>query len=287
MAILLGFLQPCRFQVPSSAPDGSTVTVNADDVIIATGGYARNKEMVSTYGQEFPYYVTSVPAGNMGDGITMVQNAGGKISFDNPAVQTVFLNFYSGVGINEEPGLIVNHKGERVANEYSYQYHVSDKLAASGATSAWYIATANEPTPYVQYAMTLDSTLKASSIEELAGLMGVDVDTLKNTVDRYNTFSKNGKDEDFGKPAQYLYPIEGDTYFALQMLPNVTVTFNGIVTDMNAQVVDANGNPIDGLYAAGETAFPGLFGTEYPGCGMAISGGVYYGLVAGEHTAKN
>ena len=267
--------------------DGSVVTVNADDVIIATGGYARNAEMVSTYGQDFPYYVTSVPAGNMGDGITMVEKAGGQVSFDNPAVQTVFLNFYTGVGINEEPGLIVNHEGKRVANEYSYQYHVSDALAASGATHAWYITTANEPTPYVQYGMTLDSTLKASSIEELAGLMGVDAATLKATVDRYNTLSKNGNDEDFGKPAQYMYAIEGETYYALQMLPNVTVTFNGIVTDINSQVLDANGNPIDGLYAAGETAFPGLFGTEYPCCGMAISGGSYFGLVAGEHAAKN
>ena len=267
--------------------DGSSVTVNADDVIIATGGYARNQEMVSTYGQSFPYYVTSVPAGNLGEGITMVEKAGGKISFDNPAVQTVFLNFYSGVGINEEPGLIVNHKGERVVNEYSYQYRVSDALAASGATNAWYITTANEPTPYVQYAMTLDSTLKASSIEELAVLMGVEAETLKNTVDRYNTLSKNGNDEDFGKPAQYMYPIEGETYFALQMLPNVTVTFNGVVTNLDAQVVDADGNPIDGLYAAGEVAFPGLFGTEYPGCGMAISGGAHYGMVAGEHAAKN
>ncbi|MBR5289910.1 MAG: FAD-dependent oxidoreductase [Erysipelotrichaceae bacterium] len=267
--------------------DGSVVTVNATDVIIATGGYAQNKELVSTYGQAFPYYVTSVPKGNMGDGIAMVEAAGGMVSFDNPAVQTVFLNFYSGVGINEEPGLIVNHLGERVANEYSYQYHVSDSLAASGATSAWYICTSNEPTPYVQYAMSLDSTLKASSVEELAALMGVEAETLKATVDRYNTLAANGNDEDFGKPAQYMYPVEGETYFALQMLPNVTVTFNGIVTDANAQVLDTNGNPIEGLYAAGETAFPGLFGTEYPCCGMAISGGAYYGLVAGEHAALN
>lgn len=271
--------------VSGTKSDGSKVTVNAKSVILATGGYAQNGELVETYGQKFPYYVASTPMSNMGDGTKMAEAVGAQ-TFDNPAVQVVFLNFYSGVGINEEPGLILNHEGKRVANEFTYQYHVSDKLAQSGSTSAWYIATKNDPTPTVQYGMTLDSTLKASSIEELAGLMGVDATTLKATIDRYNELATKGVDEDFGKPAEYMYPITGDTYYALNMLPSVTVTYSGIVTDINAQVLDTNGNVISGLYAAGETAFPGLFGTEYPGCGMAISGGAYYGRVAGKLAAE-
>ncbi|MEG2330492.1 FAD-dependent oxidoreductase, partial [Anaerorhabdus sp.] len=266
-------------------PDGSKVTVNAKAVIIATGGYAQNKEMVRSYGEEFPFYATSVPAGNVGDGIKMVEKIGGQIE-DYPAVQTVFLDFNSGTGINEEAGLIVSMEGKRVANEYSYQYHVGDALAKAGNTSGWYIATANDPTPTVQYAMTLDKTLKAASIEELAQLMNVDTKTLQETIDRYNGFAANKKDEDFNKPADYLYPIEGDQYYALKLMPAVTVTFGGIVIDENAQVLDSNNQPIANLYAAGETAFPGLFGTEYPGCGVAISGSVYFGLVAGENAAK-
>ncbi|MEG0238714.1 FAD-dependent oxidoreductase [Anaerorhabdus sp.] len=266
-------------------PDGSKVTVHANAVIIATGGYAQNKEMVRSYETEFPFYVTSVPTGNVGDGIKMVEKIGGQIE-EYPATQTVFLDFNSGTGINEEAGLIVTMDGKRFVNEYSYQYHVGDALAKTGSTNGWYIATANDPTPTVQYAMTQDKTLKAASIEELAQLMEVDAKVLQETIDRYNGFAKNQKDEDFGKPAEFLYPIEGEQYYALKLMPAVTVTFGGIVIDENAQVLDQNNQPISNLFAAGETAFPGLFGTEYPGCGVAISGSVYFGLVAGENAAK-
>ena len=267
-------------------PDGSTVTVNAKSVIIATGGYASNKDMVESYGKPFDFYVTNVPAGNVGDGITMVENLGGQI-YDNPAVQVVYVSFSSGVGINEEPGLIVSDLGNRVANEYTYQFHVGDALAKQNSNKAWYIATSNDITPTVQYAMSLDSTLKASSVEELASLMGVDAANLQTTIDRYNSLAAKGNDEDFGKPSEFMYPIEGEMYYAIELMPSVTVTYSGIVTDVEAQVLDNNNQPIKNLYAVGETAFPGLFGTEYPGCGMAISSGSYYGLIAGENAANN
>ena len=266
--------------------DGSTLTINAKNVIVATGGYAQNKEMMKRYEATTAGFVTSVPSGNVGDGITMGEAIGAKI-YEAPTTQTVYLDFNSGVGINEEAGLILDAKGNRIVNEYSYQYHVADAITKSGSVYGWYIATVNDTTPTVQYAMSLDKTLKASTIEELATLMEVDATTLKATIDRYNTLAANGNDEDFGKPADKMYPVEGDMYFALKLKPNVTVTFGGLVTDKNAQVLDTNEEVIEGLYAAGETAFTGLFADEYPCCGMAIGGAVYYGRIAGRLAAEN
>ena len=271
--------------VSGTRADGSKVTVNADAVILATGGYASNREMMAPYADFTENYSTQVPAGNVGDGIVMAEAVGGQI-FQNPSVQTVYVSYTCGVGINEEPGLIVTEDGERVVNEYTYQYHVGDALAKAKSNKAFYIATANDPTPTVQYGMTLDSTPHASSIEELAGMIGVDPAALKATVDRYNELAAKGKDDDFGKPADKMYPIEGDTYYALQLNPAVTVTYSGIVTDVESHVLNSDNQPIKGLYAAGETAFPGLFGTEYPGCGTAITAGAYYGRVAGANAAK-
>ena len=57
------------------------------------------------------------------------------------------------------------------------------------------------------------------------------------------------------------------------------------MTNTNSQVLNEQGQPIEGVYAAGEVAFPGLFGTEYPGCGVAITGSIYFGRVAGQQAA--
>ena len=271
--------------VKGLAKDGSTVTVNAKSVILATGGYAQNKEMMERYSEFTNGYSTQVPTGNVGDGITMAEAVGAQI-FDSPSTQTVYVSYTCGVGINEESGLIVTEDGKRFVNEYTYQYHVGDAMRKENSSLGYYIATSNDPTPTVQYGMSLDSTVSADSIEELAKLIDVDPATLKATVDRYNELCEKGVDEDFGKPADKMYPITGEKYYAIKLNPAVTVTFGGIVTDIESRVLDTNNNPIKGLYAAGETAFEGLFGTEYPGCGVAISAGSYYGRIAGENAAK-
>lgn len=268
--------------VKGTRKDGTTVTVNAKAVIIATGGYAANAEMATEFtGQSG--FVTQVPAGNVGDGLTMSEPLGAQI-YKPTTLQTVFTSFTCGVGINEEAGLIVNDKGARVENEYSYQYHVAEAIINSGSYSGWYIASANDPYPMVQYGISLDSTLKAATAEELAELMGVDAEAFAATVARYNELCAKGSDDDFGKPADKMIALDGDLY-AIKLSPAATVTYGGLVTDIEAHVLNAENQPINGLYAAGEVAFTGLFGTEYPCCGMAIGGAVRYGRIAGQLAA--
>ena len=261
--------------------DGSTVTVNAKGVIIATGGYASNHELGSVY---YKNYSTSVPAGNVGDGFTMAEAVGADV-YQSKGVQEVAVSFTCGVGINEESGLVVNNKGERVVDEWTYQSHVATALRESGSEGGWYIACSNDPNPTVQYGMTLDSTLSAETVEELAEKMGADPETLAATVTRYNELCDKGVDEDFGKPSEYLTKLEGP-YYAIQMNPVLTVTFGGINTDTASHVLDKEGNVIGGLYAAGETAFVGIFGSEYPSCGVAIGSSVHYGRLAGQNAAN-
>lgn len=263
-------------------PDGTTVTVHAKNVIIATGGFAQNREMTAHLGIE--NYVTSIPAGHVGDGVAMATAVGADY-YQADGVQEVFVSFTCGVGINEESGLIVTDKGARVVDEWTYQSHVATALRKAGSQVAWYIASANDPNPTVQYGMSMESTPKAETAEELAALIGVDPETLKATIDRYNELCAKGVDEDFGKPAQYMVPLEG-TLYAIQMNSCYTVTFGGLVTSLNAEVLDTEGNVIPGLYAAGEVAHTGLFGGEYPSCGVAIGAAVRYGRIAGTNAAE-
>ena len=271
--------------VKAEKADGSAVTVNAKAVILATGGYAHNEEMLAKYNDFLPTNIYSgVPMGNVGDGLTMAVAVGAK-NFDAPGLQLVYVSYDCYCGINEESGLIVSEDGERVVNEWSYQSHVAQALADADSTWGFYITAVKdgvcvEPYPMLQWGVTLEKVPHAATIEELAALIGVDAGALSATVARYNELCAKGEDEDFGKPAEYMIPVEGDMLYAFRMTPGSSVTFGGLQIDTDAHVLDVNDAPIPGLYAAGEVAFTGLFDAEYPCCGMAIGSAVYYGRVA-------
>ncbi|MDO5376809.1 MAG: FAD-dependent oxidoreductase [Clostridia bacterium] len=268
--------------------DGGKVTVNAKAVILATGGYAHNEEMLAKYNVFLPTNVNSgVPMGNVGDGLTMAEAVGAK-NFDAPGLQLVYVSYDCYCGINEESGLIVSEDGERVVNEWSYQSHVAQALADADSTCGFYITAVKdgacvEPYPMLAWGVTMEHVPHAATIEELASLIGVDGEALASTVERYNELCAKGTDDDFGKPAEYMIPVEGETYYAFRMTPGSSVTFGGLEIDTDAHVLDTNDAPIPGLYAAGEVAFTGLFDAEYPCCGMAIGSAVYYGRVAAEN----
>ncbi|BDF04708.1 FAD-dependent oxidoreductase [[Clostridium] hylemonae] len=264
--------------------DGSKLTVYAKKgVILATGGYSRNKEMCARY--PVAHYFCTAPKSNVGEGLVAAEKIGAR-NFVHPGIQVVYTSLSCGIGINDESGLIVNERGERVVNEWSYQYHVSDALAASGSNCGWYITSGDEPYGGVQYGFkqAVEGTSRdkaADSIEELAALIKCDPATLRATFDRYQELTARGEDEDFGKPARFLHPIDGPKYAALRLHPCVTVSFGGLETDISARVLDNEGRPIPGLYAAGEVADTGMFGTEYPTCGTSIGGALFYGRIAG------
>ena len=264
--------------------DGSKLTVYVKDaVIITTGGYARNKEMCSRY--PVAHYFSTAPKSNTGEGLVAAENIGAK-NLVHPGVQVVYTSLTCGIGINDESGLIVNERGERVVNEWSYQYHVSDAIANSNSNCGWYITSGNEPYGGVQYGFkqALDGVSRdkvADSIEELAEKIHINPKTLRATYDRYCELVAKGEDEDFGKPAKFLHPIEGPKFAALRLHPCVTVTFGGLETDLSSRVLDNNGDPIPGLFAAGEVAGTGMYGTEYPTCGTSIGGALFYGRIAG------
>nr|MBR4280154.1 FAD-dependent oxidoreductase [Clostridia bacterium] len=271
--------------------DGTPVTVNAKSVILATGGYAKNEEMLDKYEDFLPNNLYgTVPNTCVGDGLVMATAIGAK-NFDAPGLQLVYVSYDCYCGINEESGLIVSEDGLRVVNEYTYQSHVATALADAKSTCGYYIVAkkggyAVEPYPMIQWGVTMEHVPHAATIGELAEKIGVDKAALEATVARYNELCAKGVDEDFGKPAQYMIPVDGDEYYAFRMTPGTSVTFGGLEIDVNARVLDTNNQPIPGLYAAGEVAFTGLFDAEYPCCGMAIGSAVYYGRIAAESAVE-
>lgn len=141
---------------------------------------------------------------------------------------------------------------------------------------------------------------RATTWQQLAALIGVDAQTLQATIGRFNANAGNGTDPDFGKgddayhrfngdpthsPNPCLAPLERAPYYAMKLIPGDIGTFLGLRVDGDARVLDHNGAPILGLYAAGND-MTSVMGGTYPGAGITIGPALTFGYIAARHAAK-
>lgn len=217
-----------------------------------------------------------------------------------------------------KPGLMaVNAAGRRFTDEsQSYHRFVRAMYASHQSVPtvpAWLIVDSRSLAKYGLGMITMphlpaaalqkyvDSgyLYRGSSLRELAGQIGVDAAGLEETVRRYNGFAESGVDEDFHKgelmfgrvagdpehgPNPNLGPVERAPFYAMAVVPTPLATAYGIRINGQAQVVDAAGREIEGLYAAGNDA-ASVMGSEYPGAGTQVGSGMTFGWLAACHAA--
>lgn len=120
------------------------------------------------------------------------------------------------------------------------------------------------------------------TVETLAETIGVDADGLVKTVSRYNDLCAAGADDDFGKDASMLIPVEGGPYYACKEAPACLTTVSGLKVNADSMVLDTHGEPIAGLYALGNTS-GSMFDSYYPHHCQAISHGrcITFGYLVG------
>ena len=128
-----------------------------------------------------------------------------------------------------------------------------------------------------------ESVMKADSIADLASCVGLEPSALEETVTTYNAFCSNGKDIDFGKPAEFLVPIDTAPYYIYKCEICGDATLGGICVDRNFRALDEQKNPIEGLYMAGVDACM-LYNCVYP---IAIGGTACANSVNSGRTAAN
>jgi 3-oxosteroid 1-dehydrogenase len=141
---------------------------------------------------------------------------------------------------------------------------------------------------------------KADTLEELARLLSMCPATLRGAIERFNGFVAKGRDEDFGRgdraydrwlgdPFRKCSPTLGaitrPPFYALPIYPGDVGTCGGVVTDVHARVLRADGSPIPGLYATA-TSTASVMGRTYPGAGSSIGPGFVWGFVAARHAAR-
>ncbi|MDO4492329.1 MAG: FAD-dependent oxidoreductase [Clostridia bacterium] len=268
--------------------DAGEYTITAKSFVLATGGFGADNDMVAEYVPALKGYTNSCSIGAKGDGHKMAVAVGAQLG-NMDAYETVRVNFTYGVkgprvyymGVLANMGaIVVNKDGKRFVNDQG-GYGVGMKVVEQGG-DAWAIFDRSmmESIEEVREYASLGLFEKADTIEELAAKIGVDAAGLAETVETYKGYVANGKDEEFGRGMLNL-TFDEAPYYACKWRAHVQGTFGGIVTNVDTEVTDANGNAIPGLYAAGECAFVGTKGANP----MTVD--VVFGGIAGTNAANN
>lgn len=272
-------------------------TISADKVIIATGGASWDRDRLNEANPELATVALSEQAirGNSGDGFTMLEAVGAQMG-EGPFVKSAYPDFSAAFRFTwkNNPSvvnsLVIDAEGNRFANEAPHNSMMLNKNMLRHESPAYYalfdtVNTDETFLPMLEEMAARDNkniVVHADTIEELAAKLEVDPATLQETFDRYQELCANGEDTDFGKDASHLIPYaEEGGYYAAYLQAASWGTIGGALTDYNFRVLDQSGNPIENLFAAGESATSTLFGDYYLG-GFSLGFYSAAGRIAGE-----
>ncbi len=274
-----------------ASSDSTDYTIQAQAVLLATGGYGNNKDLLSEELQSALYYG---PVSSTGDGIIMATAEGVDAA---TRLMEYGKRYPNGIEVSEGiakstiagnivgwtmSAILVNSEGNRVVNERASNRTILETeleqegqmlylLMDQATFDAWraqlggagiseediegYLEANGSTTPIFIHGDTL---------EEVAETAGMDPAVLTATVERYNGFVQSGEDEDFGRDAAYMTMEIGDgPYYLVEQKPRFATTMGGLVINTSLEVQNTSGETIQGLYAAGELA-GGVMGDDSP-----------------------
>lgn len=290
--------------VEAESQKGKKYTLKADAVILATGGYGNNNDLLPASARNGLFY--GLDSSN-GEGLVMAvedANAGTThmeyIKEYPNGVETSKKHAKSTIAGNitafSKAAILVNQKGERVVNEKASNHDILNALKKQSGETLYLVmdeATFNEWKTKLAAAGLSEDMIDAyvanngkskpvftmgATIKEAAEAAGIDGNALTKTIEKFNTYVEDGEDKDFHRAKEYLTSTfaEGNIYIVEQKARYAT-TMGGLDVDGNLQVVDTNGKAIDGLYAAGEI-IGGVMGDDSPSGannGWALTSGKY------------
>jgi fumarate reductase flavoprotein subunit len=289
-----------------AADDTTVYTIQADAVLLATGGYGNNKDLLSEEMQNALYYG---PVSSTGDGLIMATAEG--IDADTRLME-YGKRYPNGIEVSEGiakstingnivgwtmSAILVNAEGERVVNEKASNRTILETeleqtgqmlyLVMDEATfDAWSEKLGYDVSEYVEANGTSTPIFAhGDTIEEAAEAAGIDGTALAATVEKYNGFVETGEDTDFGRSADYMtMPIGDGPYYIVEHKPRFATTMGGLVIDTDLEVINTSGEVIPGLYAAGEVV-GGVMGDDSPS-GANNGWAVTSGKLAAEQIAE-
>lgn len=280
--------------VEAEGKTGNKVTVNAKAVILATGGFGANNEMVAEQNEALDGYITTNAAGAQGQGIVMATaDDVNAATVDMDQIQlhpTVHVEGDNAVliteGLRGDGAILVNQEGERFFNEVGTRDAVSAAENEQTGGYAWLIIDSKmyDASAVIQGYVEKGYAVTGETYAELAEAMEMEDEAVfEKTMETWNECVENKEDPEFNR-VSFAEKLDTAPYYAIKVQPGVHHTMGGLVINTNTEVQNEDGETIEGLYAAGEVT-GGVHGANRLG-GNAVADFVVFGKIAGEQAVK-
>ncbi len=270
--------------VKATGASGETVTVNAKAVVLATGGFGANLDMVVKYKPELKGFMTTNAPGIQGQGIEMAE-AIGAATVDMDQIQihpTVEANTAALIteGLRGDGAILINEEGQRFIDEVGTRDVVSAAEIAQTGSYSWLVVdqAMADASSVIQGYIKKGYTVTGTTYEELGEAMGVDAAAFAETMDKWNGYVEAKNDPDFGRTS-FANPLNTAPYYAVKVTAGVHHTMGGLKINANTEVLNEKGEVIPGLFAAGEVT-GGVHGANRLG-GNAVADFTVFGRIAG------
>lgn len=270
--------------IKATGSTGETVTVNAKAVVLTTGGFGANLDMVVKYKPELKGFMTTNAAGIQGQGIEMAE-AIGAATVDMDQIQihpTVEANTAALIteGLRGDGAVLINAEGKRFIDEVGTRDVVSAAEIAQTGSYSWLVVdqAMADASSVIQGYIKKGYTVTGATYEELGKAMGVDAAAFAETMEKWNGYVEAKNDPDFGRTS-FANPLNTAPYYAVKVTAGVHHTMGGLKINANTEVLNEKGEVIPGLFAAGEVT-GGVHGANRLG-GNAVADFTVFGRIAG------
>lgn len=276
--------------VKATGSSGNNVTIHADAVIVATGGFGGNMDKVTEYRPDLEGYISTNVTTASGDAIDFL----GDLNADFVDLDQIQLHptvvptdgTLVGEALRGDGAILVNKEGHRFFNETGTRDEVSAAEIEQPTGNVWLIVNQDlyEGSAVISKLEKGGYLVNGETLDDLAKAMDFDADAteaLKETVETWSGYVASGVDEDFGREIGAVKTdLSSGPYYAVNVGPGIHHCMGGVKINTSAEVIDTDGNPIEGLYACGEVT-GGIHGANRLG-GNAVADIVVYGRIAAE-----
>ena len=267
--------------------NGQRYTIAAKAVIIATGGFGANPDMVVKYKPELEGFGTTNHKGATGDAFAWIEKFGGALTQMDEIQTHPTVVPGNGLMITEavrgNGAIMVNREGNRFCSEMATRDVMSKAILNQTGKTAYLVFDmgARKSLKAIEGYVKQGLLTEGETPEALAEKLGIPAESFASTIASYNQIQASGNDAEFGRKASEMpRPLTEGPYYAVEVGPAIHHTMGGIKITPNAEVLDTNGNVIPGLYAAGEVT-GGVHGGNRLG-GNAVADICVYGKIAAD-----